>query len=64
MKALLKKIEMAYWNTYINILDESRVIRNLILHGKQFWRDRRTVWKTLLLAALGFPVGYLIGVLK
>jgi hypothetical protein len=64
MKPLLKKLEMAYWNTYIHILDESKVIRTLILQGKHLWRDRRVVWKTVLLAAAGFPVGYIIGVLK
>lgn len=64
MKPLVNKLEMAYWNTYIHILDESKFVRHLIFQGKEFWRDRHVVGKTLLLALIGFPLGTLIGVLK
>lgn len=64
MEALLKRIEITYWNLHIRILDESEWIRKMIRAGKRVWEDRKLIVGGLMFSFLGFPLGYLIGLLK
>jgi hypothetical protein len=64
MESLLKRIEITYWNLHVRILDESEWIRRMIRTGKHVWEDRKLIVGGLMFSLLGFPLGYLIGLLK
>lgn len=63
MKVVLERLEFTWWNFHIHLLDESRLIRQLLPTMHQMWEDRDEVAFTLMWSALGFPLGMVIGYL-
>lgn len=63
MKVVFERLEFTWWNFHIHLLDESRLVRQLLLSVYQIWEDREEVAFILMWSALGFPLGMVIGYL-
>lgn len=61
MRAVLEQIEFSWWSFHIRLLDESEVVRSLLPQIKYVLKYRRKIWTALAWAALGFPIGLLLG---
>ncbi|MFO8036014.1 MAG: hypothetical protein R6U57_05255 [Anaerolineales bacterium] len=64
MKIVLEQIEISWWHFHIRLLDESDVLRSILPYVRVIWLQRKEIARSIVWAALGLPLGLLLGLLK
>lgn len=64
MKIVLEQIEISWWHFHIRLLDESDILRSTLPYFRMIWLQRKEIGRSIAWAALGLPLGLLLGVLK
>ncbi len=60
MKAVLEQLEFSWWHFHIKLMDESKLIRQILPHFREIWSVRQDIRNTIAWALLGFPLGILL----
>ena len=63
MKAVLERMEYNWWNFHIKMMDESKIVREILPHFQSAWEMREEAMPYLVLSLLGFPLGVILGIL-
>lgn len=64
MKVVLERIEITWWQFHIRLLDESELLRALLPHFRVLYNQRQEISRAITWAAIGLPVGLILGALK
>ncbi len=63
MKAVMERLEFNWWNFHIWVIDESKIIRELLPRMRGIWELREEALPYLTWSLLGFPLGLVLGLL-